>query len=54
MPYQDRQTSDDEVSSDGGDDAPPQRGSLKFVLLVILTALVAGGIATAFALMHSP
>jgi hypothetical protein len=54
VPYQDRQTFDDEEQAEMGDDAPPQRGASKLVLWAVLAALVAGGIATAFAVMRSP
>ncbi len=53
MPYQDRQTPDDELIADEFEDGAPSRGSSKFVLVVILIAVVAAGFATAFALLHS-
>ncbi len=54
MPYQERQTSEDDVHADDNAPGAPPRGSAKFVFVVVLIALVAGGIATAFALLHSP
>ncbi len=54
MPYQDRQTLDDEPDIDGfEEDAPPRRPT-KLVLLVVLVIVAAAGIATAFALLHPP
>ena len=54
MPYQDRQTLDDELQADSLEEGAPPPRPTTFVLLVILAVLVAAGIATAFALLHPP
>jgi len=55
LPYQDRQTLDDELPVDAleEEEVPPRRPT-KLVLLVIVVILAAAGVATAFALLHPP